>query len=88
MPPIPAALNFRTVDVRGRHLSLAGLRAAVPRAQSGTVADAEDKVLDIISAVRTRGFAGLRELALSFDGVEQTHPRVPAEALRAALGGP
>jgi len=83
--PIPAALNFRTVDVRGKHLSLAGLRAAVPRAQSGTMADAEDKVLDIISAVRTRGFAALRELALSFDGVEQAHPRVPAEALRAAL---
>ena len=85
MTPIPAALNFRTVDVRGRQLSLAGLRAAVPRAQSGTMADAEDKVLDIISAVRTRGFAALRELALSFDGVEQAHPRVPAEALRAAL---
>ena len=85
MTPIPAALNFRTVDVRGQQLSLAGLRAAVPRAQSGTMADAEDKVLDIISAVRTRGFAALRELALSFDGVEQAHPRVPAEALRAAL---
>ena len=80
-----AALNFRTVDVRGAQLSLAGLRAAVPRAQSGTMADAEGKVLDIISAVRTRGFGALRELALAFDGVEQTHPRVPAEALRAAL---
>ena len=82
-----AALNFRTVDVRGQHLSLAGLRAAVPRAQPGTMADAEGKVLDIISAVRTRGFGALRELALAFDGVEQTHPRVPAEALRAALEG-
>jgi len=85
--PISAVLNFRTVDVRGQQLSLAGLRAAVPRAQSGTMADAENKVLDIISAVRTRGFAALRELALTFDGVEQTHPRVPAEALRAALAG-
>ncbi|RKR13885.1 histidinol dehydrogenase [Arthrobacter oryzae] len=85
MTPIPAALNFRTVDVRGKQLSLAGLRAAVPRAQSNTLADAEDKVLEIISAVRTRGFAALGELALSFDGVEQTHPRVPAEALHAAL---
>jgi histidinol dehydrogenase len=85
--PISAVLNFRTVDVRGQQLSLAGLRAAVPRAQSGTMADAEDKVLDIISAVRTRGFAALRELALTFDGVEQTHPRVPADALRAALAG-
>lgn len=81
------ALNFRTVDVRGAQLSLAGLRAAVPRAQSGTMADAEGKVLDIISAVRTRGFGALRELALAFDGVEQAHPRVPAEALRAALEG-
>ncbi|MDF9751746.1 histidinol dehydrogenase [Arthrobacter sp. ES3-54] len=85
--PMTAALNFRTVDVRGAQLSLAGLRAAVPRAQSGTMADAEGKVLDIISAVRTRGFGALRELALAFDGVEQTHPRVPAEALRAALEG-
>jgi histidinol dehydrogenase len=85
--PSPAAINFRTVDVRGQRLSLAGLRAAVPRAQSGTRADAEDKVLDIISAIRTRGFDALRELALTFDGVEQTHPRVPAEALCAALDG-
>ena len=85
MPPVPAALNFRTVDVRGRHLSLAELRAAVPRAQAGTMADAEGKVQDIISAVRSRGFAALSELALAFDGVEQTNPRVPAEALHAAL---
>jgi histidinol dehydrogenase len=85
--PVPSALTFRTVDLRGQKLSLAGLRAAVPRAQHGTVADAEQKVLDIISAVRTRGFEALRELALKFDGVEQTHPRVPAEALTAALDG-
>ena len=80
-------VTFRTVDVRGQQLSLAGLRAAVPRAQHGTVADAEQKVQDIISAVRTRGFEALRELALNFDGVEQAHPRVPAEALTAALAG-
>ena len=83
----PFAVKFRTVDVRGQRLSLAGLRAAVPRAQQGTVADAEQKVLDIIAAVRTRGFDALRELARAFDGVEQAHPRVPAEALTAALEG-
>ena len=87
MHPVPAAIDFRTVDLRGQHLTLAGLRAAVPRAQSGTMADAEEKVMDIISAVRARGFAALREFALNFDGVVQTHPRVPAEALRAALAG-
>jgi histidinol dehydrogenase len=94
VPTVPASsapafpvVEFRTVDVRGQRLSLAGLRAAVPRAQHGTVADAEQKVLDIIAAVRIRGFEALRELALNFDGVEQAHPRVPAEALKAALDG-
>ncbi len=86
-PLVPSTLNFRTVDVRGRRLSLAELRAAVPRAKAGTVADAEGKVQEIISAVRARGFHALRELALTFDGVEQTSPRVPAEALREALDG-
>ena len=49
------------------------------------MADAEQKVLDIISDVRSRGFAALAELARKFDGVEQSHPRVPAEALTQAL---
>ncbi|MET4096561.1 histidinol dehydrogenase [Arthrobacter sp. UYCu712] len=85
--PVPADLTFRTVDLRGRRLSLAGLRAAVPRAQTGTMADAEAKVLGIIADVRSRGVEALRELARTFDGVEQEHPRVPAEALQAALAG-
>ncbi|MFJ6077866.1 histidinol dehydrogenase [Pseudarthrobacter sp. NPDC092419] len=83
--PAASAVNFRTVDLRGQALSLAGLRAAVPRAQGSTVADAEDKVTAIISAVRQSGFAALSELAGRFDGVEQQHPRVPAAALRTAL---
>jgi len=82
-----AALDFRTIDFRGRHLSLAELRAAVPRARHQTMADAEQKVQDIISAVRSQGFAALGELAWKFDGVEQSHPRVPAEALTQALDG-
>ncbi|WP_120520450.1 histidinol dehydrogenase [Arthrobacter celericrescens] len=89
-PENPAAtvtdsLVFRSIDLRGRALSLAELRAAVPRAQHQTVADAEQKVLDIIAAVRSRGFAALGEFALAFDGVEQSHPRVPAAALADAL---
>ncbi|WP_160666479.1 histidinol dehydrogenase [Pseudarthrobacter sp. ATCC 49987] len=86
-PQAPADPDFRTVDLRGQRLTLAGLRAAVPRARAGTMADAEQKVLDIIHAVRTRGFEALSELARTFDGVEQAHPRVPAEALTAALAG-
>jgi len=61
------------------------LRAAVPRARQHTVADAEQKVLDIIKAVRQDGFAALSDLALRFDGVRQIHPRVPAESLARAL---
>jgi histidinol dehydrogenase len=79
------AISYRTIDLRGQRLSLAGLRAAVPRARHQTMADAEQKVTDIITAVRSRGFAALSELAKAFDGVEQEHPRVPAAALRAAL---
>lgn len=85
-PATPAAaLSFRTVDLRGRSLTLAGLRAAVPRAQGRTVADAEAKVLDIIAAVRQRGFGALAELAQRFDGVAQEHPLVPQAALASAL---
>lgn len=57
----------------------------VPRAKHQTMADAEQKVLDIIAAVRSRGFEALGEFALAFDGVEQSHPRVPAAALAEAL---
>ena len=85
-PATPAAaLSFRTVDLRGRSLTLAGLRAAVPRAQGRTVADAEARVLDIVGAVRQRGFAALAELAQRFDGVAQQHPLVPQAALASAL---
>jgi len=81
------AVDFRTIDLRGRTLTLAALRAAVPRAKGQTVADAEEKVLDIIAAVRQRGFAALSDLAERFDGVEQRHPLVPRAALTAALDG-
>jgi len=82
---VTAAVDFRTIDLRGRNLTLAALRAAVPRAKGQTVADAEDKVLQIISAVRQRGFAALAELAERFDGVAQEHPLVPREAIAEAL---
>lgn len=83
--PNPPAVNFRTVDLRGRSLRLAELREAVPRARHQAVAAAEQKVTEIIADVRQRGFAALSELALALDGVVQLHPRVPAAALRSAL---
>ena len=83
--PPASAVSFRTVDLRGKDLTLAGLRAAVPRARHQTVADAEQKVLDIIGDVRRRGYAALTEYARRFDGVDQAHPRVPAEELARSL---
>jgi len=83
--PAATAVDFRTVDLRGQSLTLAALRAAVPRAQGQTVADAEEKVHHIISAVRRGGFVALGELAQRFDGVAQDHPLVPREALASAL---
>ena len=85
--PTSPTVDFRTVDLRGRRLSLAELREAVPRARHETVADAEQKVGAIITDVRERGYAALTELALRFDGVEQVRPRVSAEALQSALTG-
>lgn len=73
------------MDLRGRKLTLADLRAAVPRAQGRTVADAEEKVAEIIGNVRKRGFEALGELALRFDGVTQVHPLVSPAALATAL---
>ena len=75
------------MDLRGRRLSLAELREAVPRARHETVADAEQKVEAIITDVRERGYAALTDLAFRFDGVEQVHSRVSAEALQSALTG-
>ncbi|WP_125615669.1 histidinol dehydrogenase [Specibacter cremeus] len=79
------ALHFRRIDLRGRELTLAQLRAAVPRAAGERVASAETAVAGIIADVRERGFAALTELAQKFDGVTQVHPRVPAAALGQAL---
>jgi histidinol dehydrogenase len=80
-------LTFRTIDLRGSSLGLAELRAAVPRLAAGDGSGVEDAVRGIIGEVRGRGFAALRELAHRFDGVDQRHPRVPAEALAEALEG-
>jgi histidinol dehydrogenase len=82
---VTASLDFRSIDFRGRRLSLAELKSALPRAKHQTMADAEQKVLDIIADVRSRGFGALADLAAKFDGVEQSHPRVPVEEIANAL---
>ena len=80
-----APLILQRTDLRGRTLSLAELKNAVPRTAPSTVTTAEEAVAAIIADVRERGHAALSELALKFDGVTQEHPRVPAAALAEAL---
>lgn len=84
-PAKNAPAGLRRTDLRGRSLSLAELKSAVPRTAQSTVTTAESAVRDIITDVRGRGHAALAELALKFDGVTQEHPRVPAAALAQAL---
>ena len=57
----------------------------MPRSTSASFDSVAARVEGIIADVRTRGFTSLTELAQRFDGVQQHHPRVPAEALRESL---
>ncbi|MBG6181147.1 histidinol dehydrogenase [Arthrobacter sp. CAN_A1] len=76
--------EFRTIDLRGSTLTGAALTAVMPRPEvSGSGVEAP--VAAILADVRERGLTALRELALKFDGVEQSSPRVPREALSRAL---
>ncbi|TGO05843.1 histidinol dehydrogenase [Serinibacter arcticus] len=72
------------IDLRGRTLTTAELRRAIPRAPLD-VAAATGAVEPILADVRARGAAALRDLAEKFDGVRPTHVRVPAAELEAAL---
>ncbi|MET4061368.1 histidinol dehydrogenase [Arthrobacter sp. UYP6] len=82
--PAVANMSFRTIDLRGRHLSAAGLKQAMPRAVTTTEV-ASDAVAAIIADVRTRGYDALTELAERFDHVQQHRPLVPRAALTEAL---
>ena len=77
---------LRTIDLRGRALSTAELRAAVPRATA-----ARDEALTtaarIVHDVAARGEEALREQAEQFDRVSGHALRVPQAHLDEALSG-
>ncbi|MFJ3471382.1 histidinol dehydrogenase [Microbacterium maritypicum] len=75
---------MRTIDLRGRELSPAGMLAAVPRATQAR-AEALDTAARIVEDVRDRGEDALREQAERFDAVTNHAVRVPAEHITAAL---
>ena len=75
---------LQDLDLRGAALDHASLKAVLPRPELN-FATAAEAVESIIRRVRTDGFSALSELAEQFDGVQQDHTRVPAEAMERAL---
>ncbi|MFJ6531010.1 histidinol dehydrogenase [Microbacterium sp. NPDC091662] len=75
---------MRTIDLRGRELSPAGMLAAVPRATQAR-AEALDTAVRIVEDVRDRGEVALREQAERFDAVTGHAVRVPAAHITTAL---
>ncbi len=79
-----AGFEMTRNDLRGRVLTAAQLRAALPR--GGVDVDAVmPKVRPIVEAVAGRGAAAALEFGESFDGVRPESVRVPAAALAGAL---
>ena len=72
------------VDLRGRHLTLRELRAALPRAEFDVEA-ALEAVRPIVAAVREQGAAALYAAAERFDGVAPPSLKVPADVITGAL---
>jgi histidinol dehydrogenase len=77
---------IQRIDLRGQTLSRRELLAVVPRAEVG-VDEALAAVEPIVTDVRRRGAAALRDVAERFDGVRPQSLRVPAAALAGALAG-
>ncbi|AKS36600.1 histidinol dehydrogenase [Mycolicibacterium goodii] len=79
-----ANFQMSRIDLRGRALSAAQLRSALPR--GGVDVDAVvPKVRPIVDAVAQRGAEAALEYGESFDGVRPATVRVPREALNEAL---
>lgn len=77
-------LTMARIDLRGKTLSAAQLRSALPR--GGVDVDAVvPKVRPIVDAVADRGAEAALEFGASFDGIRPDAVRVPAERLAAAL---
>ncbi len=62
----------------------ADLRTVLPRARVD-VHTAEAVVTPVVEDIAARGYPAVRDATLRFDGVDVPQPRVPAEALAAAL---
>ncbi|UFU05107.1 histidinol dehydrogenase [Ruania halotolerans] len=75
---------LRTIDLRGRAMAPAELRAVLPRAEVN-IEVASERVRPILDRVRTEGAAALADLSEQFDGVRPETLRVRRSALEQAL---
>lgn len=75
---------IQTIDLRGRDLSRAELRALVPRAAI-SANEAVERVRPLVAAVASDGESALREQARDFDGVEGHQLRVPESSITESL---
>ena len=77
-------LAIPVIDLRGRTLTRAEYKLAIPRAKLD-VAHAVIAIEPVLEAVRTGNEETLKDLAEKFDGVRPSQIRVPAEAINDAL---
>ncbi len=80
----PASGVIARVDLRGRHLTLRELRAALPRAEFDVEA-ALEVVRPIVAAVREQGAPALYAAAERFDGIAPPRLRVPTHVIASAM---
>jgi len=80
----PASGVIARVDLRGRHLTLRELRAALPRAEFDVEA-ALEVVRPIVAAVREEGAPALYAAAERFDGIAPPRLRVPTHVIASAM---
>ena len=83
-PSAPSTRAIARLDLRGRHLTLRELRAALPRAELDVEA-ALAAVRPIVADVRERGAAALYDAAERFDGIRPPSLRVPVDVVARSL---
>ena len=77
-------LPIQVVDLRGKTLSKAAYKQAIPRAAMD-VAHATVAIEPILARVKAGNEETLRQLAQEFDGIRPQHIRVPREVIDQAL---
>jgi histidinol dehydrogenase len=82
--PVNPGIAIPLIDLRGKTLSKAQYKMAIPRAKLD-VAHATAAIAPILERVKNGDESTLKELAREFDGISPVHVRVPRSAIDQAL---